>query len=61
MKLQTILCILLLQIVFKTQAHTVNKEKDIESIRNLCGCFEVDFKYKETLKVTFRTLLFELF
>ena len=48
MKLQTILCILLLQILFKTQAQTVNKEKDIESIKNLCGCFEVDFKYKET-------------
>ncbi len=39
----------MLQSVAMASPTDVSKfEKDKQSIKNLCGCFEVDFKYKET-------------
>jgi hypothetical protein len=41
----TLLFLYLNQVGF---AETNSYDKDVNAIKNLCGCFEVDFKYKET-------------
>jgi len=52
MKKYTILSVILLQFFIQTQAQTSNLEKDKETIKSLCGCFDVDFKYKETFSAS---------
>lgn len=48
-----LIALFLLQSVALASPTDVSKfEKDKQSIKNLCGCFEVDFKYKETFATT---------
>ncbi len=48
MKKIYLLTLALFSIAVNANAHESNYEKDKNAIKNLCGCFEVDFKYKET-------------
>ena len=47
-KLSIFLVIVVVQIVQITWAQSDKQSMDRESIKNMCGCFEVEFRFSET-------------
>ena len=39
---------IILSLTFVSFSQTAKREKDRESIKKMCGCFEVEFKFSET-------------
>ncbi len=48
MKKTIVLPILLLLVFFEMQSQSGKKQQDISSIKDMCGCYEIEFKYTET-------------
>ena len=41
---------LILMLIFSISSVKAQKKQDIEAIKQMCGCFEIDFKFSETFQ-----------